>query len=101
MAWAETDEYGNIVSYGEIHMPELGSGNSKKREYFAWNYAHDITDIAKKKGKAIVVEKLKIKNKGRRGDYSGRKSRRIGHNFAYRSLLEKIKLLARRKGIKL
>ena len=99
MAWAETDEYGKLISHGKINMPELNSGNSNKREYYAWNYAHDITDIAKEKGKAIVVEKLKMKDKGRRGDYSGRKSRRIRHNFAYRSLLEKIKLLARRKGI--
>ena len=99
MAWAETDEYGKLISYGKINMPELNSGNSNKRECFAWHYAHEITDKAKEKGKAIVVEKLKMKDKGRRGDYSGRKSRRIRHNFAYRSLLEKIKLLARRKGI--
>ena len=99
MAWAETDEHGKLISHGKINMPELNSGNSNKREYFAWNYAHKITDIAKEKGKAIVVEKLKMTNKGRKGDYSGKKSRRIRHNFAYRSLLEKIKLLARRKGI--
>lgn len=67
---------------------------------YSWIYAHKITDIAKEKGKAIVIEKLRIENKGRRGDYYGRKSRRIRHNFAYRDLLEKIKTLARRKGIK-
>ncbi|MQL46453.1 hypothetical protein, partial [Escherichia coli] len=68
MAWAETDEHGKLISHGKINMPELNSGRSEKREYYAWKYAHKITDKAKKKGKAIVVEKLKIKNKGRRGD---------------------------------
>ncbi|MDN5332431.1 MAG: hypothetical protein PWP45_1656 [Tepidanaerobacteraceae bacterium] len=38
-------------------------------------------------------------DKGRRGDFSGRKSRRTRHNFSYRSPLEKLKILAQRKGI--
>ncbi|MEW6656475.1 MAG: IS200/IS605 family accessory protein TnpB-related protein [Aquificota bacterium] len=99
IAWAETDEYGNLLSYGEIAMPELGSGNGNKRDYYTWIYAHKVMDLAKEKGKAIVIEKLRIKDKGKRGDYSGRLSRRIRHNFAYRKLLERIKLLAKRDGI--
>ncbi|NNG66377.1 IS200/IS605 family accessory protein TnpB-related protein, partial [Caldanaerobacter subterraneus] len=35
----------------------------------------------------------------KRGDFSGKKSRRIRHNFSYKSLLKKIKVLARREGI--
>ena len=98
IAWAETDECGNLLSYGEVPMPELSSGNSNKRDYYTWIYAHKVISLAKEKGKAIAVEKLKMKkNKG--GDYSGRKVRRIQHSFAYRKLLERIKLLAKRNGI--
>ncbi len=55
--------------------------------------------LAKEKQKAIVIESLSIQDRGRRGDFSGRKSRRIRHYFGYRSLLEKVKLLAKREGI--
>ncbi|TCO68322.1 IS605 OrfB family transposase [Caldanaerobacter subterraneus] len=99
ISWAETDEKGNLISYGSIPMPELASGNKNKREYFRWQYAHEIVKIAKEKGKAIVIEELEIKDKGKRGDFSGRKSRRIRHNFSYKSLLKKIKVLAKREGI--
>ncbi len=44
-------------------------------------------------------ECLSIHDRGRRGDFSGRKSKRIRHYFGYRSLLEKVKLLAKREGI--
>ncbi|MFN7066128.1 MAG: IS200/IS605 family accessory protein TnpB-related protein [Aquificaceae bacterium] len=99
IAWSETDRHGNLLSYGTIPMPELSSGNSNKRDYYTWIYAHKVISLAKEKGKAIVIEKLKLKNKGKRGDYSGRKSRRIRHSFGYRKLLERIKLLAKRNGI--
>jgi IS605 OrfB family transposase len=99
IAWVETDECGNLLSYGELPMPELSSGNGNKRDYYIWIYAHRVVSLAKEKGKAIVIEKLRIKNKGKKGDYSGRLSRRIRHNFAYRKLLERIKLLAKRNSI--
>lgn len=99
IAWAETDRNGNLLEYGTIPMPELSSGRNNKREYYAWIYTKQLVKIAKGKGKAIVIENLNIKNKGKRGDYSGRKSRRIRHNFAYRKLLEKIKIEALRNGI--
>ncbi|AIS52078.1 hypothetical protein TKV_c08980 [Thermoanaerobacter kivui] len=99
ISWAEVDEKGNLISYGSIPMPELASGNSDKREYFRWQYVHEIVKIAKEKRKAIVIEKLDIKNKGEKGDFSGKKSRRIRHNFSYKSLLKKIKILAKKEGI--
>ncbi|AIS52032.1 hypothetical protein TKV_c08500 [Thermoanaerobacter kivui] len=99
ISWAEVDEKGNLISYSSIPMPELASGNSDKREYFRWQYAHEIVKIAKEKRKAIVIEKLDIKNKGEKGDFSGKKSRRIRHNFSYKSLLKKIKILAKKEGI--
>ncbi|SHM19640.1 transposase, IS605 OrfB family, central region [Caldanaerovirga acetigignens] len=99
IAWSETDENGNLVSYSKILMPELASGSSDKREYYRWQHAHEVVRLAEEKEKAIAIERLDIRDKGKRGDFSGRKSRRIRHSFSYRSLLEKIKVLAKRKGI--
>lgn len=99
IAWAETDENGQLAGHGKIPMPELISGNTDKREYFRWQYAHEIVRLAEEKKKAIAIERLDIKGKGKRGDFSGRKSRRIRHSFSYRSIIEKIKVLAKRKGI--
>ncbi|ADL41742.1 transposase [Caldicellulosiruptor obsidiansis OB47] len=99
VAWVETDEHGQLLGYGRIPMPELESGSFEKKEYYRWQYAHMIVQMAKEKQKAIVIESLSIKDRGRREDFSGRRSRRIRHYFGYRSLLEKVKLLAKREGI--
>ncbi|ADL41559.1 transposase [Caldicellulosiruptor obsidiansis OB47] len=99
VAWTETDKSGQLLEYGRIPMPELESGSSSKREYYRWQYAYMIVEMAKDNQKALVIEKLNIKDKGKRGDFSGRKSRRIRHYFGYRSLLEKVKLLAKREGV--
>lgn len=99
IAWAEVDREGNLKSYGEIPTPHLFDGKKEKRDYFAWQYAHQIVRIALEKRKGIVLEYLKIKDKGYKGDYTGRKSRRIRHNFSYKKLKERIISLARRYGI--
>jgi len=99
IAWAEVGKDGNLKSYGEVPTPHLWDGRKEKRDYWAWQYAHEIVRIALEKRKGIVLEYLKIKDKGFRGDYKGRKSRRIKHNFSYRKLKERIVQLARRYGI--
>ncbi|KXG74597.1 hypothetical protein AN618_22440 [Fervidicola ferrireducens] len=98
IAWSGTDENGNLVSYGRVPMPELTSGNSNKREYYRWQSAHEVVRLAEEKEKAIAIEKLDIRGKGKRGDFSGRKSRRIRHGFSYRSLLEKNQGISEEKG---
>jgi len=99
IAWAEVGKDGNLRSYGEVHTPHLFDGKKTKRDYWAWIYAHEVIRIALEKKKGIVLESLKIKEKGFRGDYTGRKSRRIRHNFSYRKLKERIVHLARIYGI--
>jgi len=99
VSWAETREDGNLTEVGDIQIPKLCDGRKEKRDYYAWIYAHKIIEIALEKGKGIVLEYLKIKNKGQRGDYSGRKSRRKRHNFSYRKLKERIIILAKRYGV--
>jgi len=99
IAWVETNKSGSLLSYGKFQMPELFTGRKNKREYYSWIYAREIVEMAKEKEKAIVIENVRIKDRGRRGDYAGRKSRRIRHNFVYRKLLERIKICALREGI--
>ena len=99
IAWAEVGKDGNLKSYGEVHTPHLFDGKKTKRDYWAWIYAHEVIRIALEKEKGIVLESLKIKERGFRGDYRGRRSRRIKHNFSYRKLKERIVHLARRYGI--
>jgi len=99
LSYAEVDNSGNLVSYGTIPMQELSSGSKNKREYHRFQYAHKIVEIAKEKNKAIVIERLWMKDRGKRGDFSGRKLRRITHNFSYSSFLSKIKILSKRNGI--
>ena len=99
VAWAEVSKDGNLISYGEIPTPHLFDGRKTKRDYWAWQYAHQLIKIALEKRKGIVLEDLKIKDKGYRGDYTGGKSRRIRHNFSYKKLKERIIHLARRYGI--
>jgi len=99
IAWAEVGKDGNLKSYGEIPTPHLFDGKKTKRDYFSWQYAHEVVKVALEKRKGIVLESLKIKERGFRGDCTGRKSRRVKHNFSYRKLKERIISLARRCGI--
>jgi len=63
VAWAETDEHGQFLGYGRIPLEKLESGSFDKREYYRWQYAHEIVKIAKEKRKAIVIERLYIKDR--------------------------------------
>jgi IS605 OrfB family transposase len=58
-----------------------------------------VVAVAEEHGVAIATEKLKYLRKSRRGDGSGRAFRHKQHRFAYRSLLEKIHSLARKRGV--
>jgi IS605 OrfB family transposase len=68
------------------------------RDYILWLTAWEIVRLAKEKGKAIALERLRHMPKGERGDGKPALRRKLG-NWAYRSLLEKVKILARREGI--
>ncbi len=47
VAWVETDEHGQFLGYGRIPLEKLESGSFDKREYYRWQYAHEIVKIAK------------------------------------------------------
>lgn len=55
--------------------------------------------LAEEHGVAIATERLKYLRKSRKGDGSGKSFRRKQHRFAYRSLLEKVHSLARKRGV--
>jgi transposase, IS605 OrfB family, central region len=72
--------------------------NTDKREYLSWQVAHQVVEIAKREGKAIVVENLEKIPKGRRGDGMP-KLRQKGQKWIYKGLLEKIEVVCKRNGV--
>ncbi len=99
IAWAEVSKDGNLVSYGQISMHELlEKETAKQRKDYLYKLAHEITNLAKEKGKAIAIERLRKVSKGQRGDGKGKLRKRL-HNWIYAGLLDKLKKVARRKGI--
>ncbi|MFZ8834047.1 MAG: IS200/IS605 family accessory protein TnpB-related protein [Candidatus Caldipriscus sp.] len=96
LSWTSRD--GNLEKYERISLNGLLDGNANKREYFIWQTAHQIVDIAKREGKAIVVENLEKVPKGRRGDGMPKLRQKL-QKWIYRGLLEKIEIVSRRKGV--
>ncbi|MFZ8833336.1 MAG: IS200/IS605 family accessory protein TnpB-related protein, partial [Candidatus Caldipriscus sp.] len=75
LAWTSRD--GNLEKYERISLNGLLDGNTDKREYLSWQITHQVVEIAKREGKAIVVEKI------------------------YRGLLEKIEVVCKRNRVQL
>jgi IS605 OrfB family transposase len=100
LALAVVSPDGNLVRYLTLSLEEVDSAPNKgAKELALWKVAHQVVAIAEEHGVAIATEKLKYLRKSRRGDGSGRPFRRKQHRFAYRSLLEKIHSLARKRGV--
>jgi IS605 OrfB family transposase len=96
LAWTSRD--GNLEKYERISLNGLLDGNANKREYFIWQIAHQVVDIAKREGKAIVVENLEKVPKGRRGDGMPKLRQKL-QKWIYKGLLEKIEVVCKRNGI--
>jgi IS605 OrfB family transposase len=91
---------GNLKRHLTLSLEEADRAPNKgAKELALWKVAHQVVAIAEEHGVAIATEKLKYLRKSRRGDGSGRPFRRKQHRFAYRSLLEKIHSLARKRGV--
>jgi IS605 OrfB family transposase len=100
LALAVVGKGGNLVRYLTLSLEEVDRvPNKGTKELIAWKVAHQVVAIAEEHGIAIATERLKYLRKSRRGDGSGRAFRRKQHRFAYRSLLEKIHSLARKRGV--
>jgi IS605 OrfB family transposase len=100
LALAVVSPDGNLVRYLVLSLEEVDRAPNKgAKELTLWKIAHQVVVVAEEHGVAIATEKLKYLRKSRRGDGSGRHFRRKQHRFAYRSLLEKIHSLARKRGV--
>jgi IS605 OrfB family transposase len=100
LALAVVSPDGNLVRYLTLSLEEVDRApNRGAKELLLWKVAHQAVALAEEHGVAIATEKLKYLRKSRRGDGSGRAFRRTQHRFAYRSLLEKIHSLARKRGV--
>jgi IS605 OrfB family transposase len=98
LALAYTSRDGNLEKYERISLNGLLDGNADKREYLSWQIAHQTVEIAKREGKAIVVENLEKVPKGRRGDGMPKLRQKL-QKWIYKGLLEKIEIVGKRNGV--
>jgi len=98
LAYVPTD--GNLEKFERIDLREMEGKTQNQREHIAWRIARQVVERALESGKAIVVEDLQKVPKGRRGDGLAKLRRKL-HKWAYRSVLEKIEVYARRLGVQL
>ncbi len=100
LALAVVGKDGNLVRYLTLSLEEVDSAPNKgAKELVLWKIAHQVVALAEEHGVAVATERLKYLRKSKRGDGSGRMFRRKQHRFAYRSLLQKIHSLARKRGV--
>ncbi len=100
LALAVVGKDGNLIRHLTLSLEEVDRAPNKgAKEILLWRIAHQVVAVAEEHGVAIATEKLKYLRKSRRGDGSGRHFRRKQHRFAYRSLLQKIHSLARKRGV--
>jgi IS605 OrfB family transposase len=100
LALAVVSPEGNLIRYLTLSLEEVDRAPNKgTKELALWKVAHQVVAVAEEHGVAIATERLKRLRKSRRGDGSSRHFRRKQHRFAYRSLLEKIHSLARKRGV--
>jgi IS605 OrfB family transposase len=98
LAYVSTD--GNLEKFERIDLREMEGKTQNQREHIAWHIARQVVERALESGKAVVVEDLQKVPKGRRGDGLAKLRRKL-HKWAYRSVLEKIEVCARRMGVQL
>ncbi|MGB9873677.1 MAG: IS200/IS605 family accessory protein TnpB-related protein [Hydrogenobacter sp.] len=98
IALASVSRNGNLISYKSITLHELIGKNKNKRESLLWQIAHEVIEYARENEKAIAIEKLKSLPKGYRGDGKAKLRKRF-QQWSYKSLLNKIKVLGKRKGV--
>lgn len=94
-AWAEANTQGQLVNKGWINTPELQYARRGRRDWLIGQIAHQIVNLAKTKGKGIIIERLKFE----RGKNHGRKLNRIFNNFTYGRLIEASVREAQQQGV--
>jgi IS605 OrfB family transposase len=98
LAIAEVSKTGELLSYQTISLHHLLGLSKNAKDHQEWILANKIVDLAIEKNKAIAVENLKRLNRGTRGDGKA-KLRKILHQWNAKKLLQKIKRVAKLKGV--
>ncbi len=98
LAIAEVSKTGELLSYQTISLHHLLGLSQNSKDHQEWILAHKIVDIAIEKGKAIAIENLKKLKRGMRGDGKA-KLRKILHQWNAKKFLQKLKRVARLKGV--
>jgi IS605 OrfB family transposase len=98
LAIAEVSKTGELLSYQNISLHHLIGLSQNSKDHQEWILAHQIVDLAIQKNKAIAVENLKKLMKGKRGDGKA-KLRKILHQWNAKKFLQKLKRVARLKGV--
>jgi IS605 OrfB family transposase len=98
LAVAEVSKTGELLSYQTISLHHLLGLSQNSKDYQEWILAHQIADLAIQKNKAIAIENLKKLKKGTRGDGKAKLRKRL-HHWNAKKLLQKIKRVAKLKGV--
>jgi IS605 OrfB family transposase len=98
LAIAEVSKTGELLSYQTISLHHLLGLSQNSKDHQEWILAHQLLDLAIQKGKAIAIENLKKLKKGMRGDGKA-KLRKILHHWNAKKFLQKLKRIARLKGV--
>jgi IS605 OrfB family transposase len=98
LAIAEVSKTGELLSYQTISLHHLLGLSQNSKDHQEWILAHQLLDLAIQKGKAIAIENLKKLKKGMRGDGKAKLRKRL-HHWNAKKLLQKIKRIARLKGV--
>jgi IS605 OrfB family transposase len=98
LAIAEVSKTGELLSYQTISLHYLLGLSQNSKDHQEWILAHQLLDLAIQKGKAIAIENLKKLKKGMRGDGKAKLRKRL-HHWNAKKLLQKIKRIARLKGV--
>jgi IS605 OrfB family transposase len=96
---AEVDAKGNLVHQHFESEQRIQFSSQNKRDNDVRLLAKRVVDLAKEKGKPLVVEKLNFKKKKTNGKKDFKKFRRMKHNFLHKKIIVAIKSRAAKEGV--
>jgi IS605 OrfB family transposase len=100
LALAVVSPDGNLRRHLTLSLEEVDRAPNKgAKELLLWKVAHQVVALAEEHGVAIATERSNTSGSPGGATAHGRHFRRNQHRFAYRSLLEKVHSLARKRGV--
>lgn len=100
VAISQTNKYGHLVGIDKMTY-RFGSGNKTKNDLLS--IINELTELALKTGKDLVVENLnflKTKSKSIKGESKkGKKYNKMTHSLAYRMFLDKTEQICNKRNV--